>query len=196
MPAPARPLGNRFREALVWAAEQHADQVKKGGDVPYVSHLLGVTALVLEFGGDEDQAIGALLHDALEDVGAHLREPIRRRFGERVLAIVEGCSDTDRRPKPPWCGRKRTYIEHLATASEDVLLVSMADKLHNARSLLADHRQVGAALWARFSGGRKGTLWYYRELVEAFAARGGSPLLDELRLAVDELLARAAGEPA
>ena len=147
-----------------------------------------MAALVLEQGGDEDLAIAALLHDAVEDQGGPAtREVIRARFGDRVTAIVDGCTDADTQPKPPWRARKEAYLAHLPDASADVRLVSAADKLHNARSVLADYRQVGDALWARFRGGKVGTLWYYRALVTAYRAAGSSPLVEELDRTVTEL---------
>jgi GTP pyrophosphokinase len=186
--------GERFRQALLFAAELHANQVRKGSGIPYVSHLLAVTALALEHGADEDEAVAALLHDAIEDAGgAAAREEIRRRFGDRVVAIVDGCTDADVIPKPPWRARKEAYIAHVAQASASVRLVSMADKLHNARSILRDYRTQGEELWNRFRGGREGTLWYYRALVNAYRQAGASPLLEELEDAVAELEAAANG---
>jgi len=181
-------LGSRFDEALALATRLHATQLRKGTSIPYVAHLLSVAALVLEAGGDEDQAIAALLHDAVEDQGgaATLAE-IRRRFGDRVAAIVDGCSDTDQVPKPPWRRRKEVYLEHLAEAGPDVLLVSLADKIHNARAVLADLRVLGDGLWPRFSGGKDGELWYYRRLADTFAARRPGALADELGRTVAEI---------
>ncbi len=156
--------------------------------VPYIAHLLGVAAIVLEHGGDEDETIAALLHDAIEDQGgATTREEVRRRFGDRVTAIVDGCTDTDVTPKPPWRARKEAYIAHVRTADASVRLVSAADKLFNARSLARDYRQLGESLWDRFTGGREGTLWYYRELVDAFRQAGNTQLVDEIARAVEEL---------
>jgi GTP pyrophosphokinase len=181
-------LTSRFEDALIYATRLHAAQVRKATAVPYVAHLLGVAAIVLENGGDEDEAIAALLHDAVEDQGgAATREEIRRRFGERVTAIVDGCTDTDVTPKPPWRARKEAYIAHVRHADRSVRLVSAADKLYNVRSLARDYRQLGEELWARFNGGRDGTLWYYRGLVDAFRAAGSTPLVEELARTVDEL---------
>jgi GTP pyrophosphokinase len=178
----------RFRDALLYAAQLHAEQTRKGSGTPYIAHLLAVAAIVLEHGGSEDEAIAALLHDAIEDQGGDAtRQEIRRRFGDAVTAIVEGCTDTDQTPKPPWRARKEAYLAHLATASASVRLVSAADKLHNARTLVSDYRQLGEALWQRFNGGRDGTLWYYRELVKAYRRAGTSPLVEELARIVDEL---------
>jgi (p)ppGpp synthase/HD superfamily hydrolase len=181
-------LSARFREALVYACELHAEQRRKGGDIPYVAHLLAVTSIALEHGAGEDEAIAALLHDAVEDQGGRaVGEEIRRRFGDAVAAIVYGCSDAEVVPKPPWRERKERYIAHLAGATRPVLLVSASDKLHNARSVLADYRAVGEELWGRFAGGRDGTLWYYRALVGAYQAVLPGPLVDELDRVVSEI---------
>jgi (p)ppGpp synthase/HD superfamily hydrolase len=181
-------LTERFEAALVLAVQLHAGQVRKGSPVPYVSHLLAVTSLVLEHGGGEDEAIAALLHDAVEDQGGGAtRARIAGRFGERVATIVDGCSDTDVMPKPPWRERKEAHLAHLRHASPSVRLVVAADKLHNTRALIADYRQRGEATWARFRGGRDGSLWYPRAVTEALRAGGASPLIDELDRAVAEL---------
>ncbi len=181
-------LTARFRQALAYAAELHEKQVRKGGDVPYVAHLLSVAGIVLEYGGDEEEAIAALLHDAVEDQGgAPTRDEIRARFGDRVTAIVDGCTDADMQPKPPWKQRKEAFVESIPTASPSVRLVSAADKLHNARSILADYRDIGEPLWDRFTGRKQGTLWYYRALVDAFRKAGPSPLVDELERVVTEV---------
>jgi GTP pyrophosphokinase len=188
-------LTERFEEALVYAARLHARQIRKGTAIPYVSHLLAVASLVLENGGVEDEAIAALLHDAVEDQGgAATREEIRRRFGESVAVIVDGCTDTETTPKPPWRERKERYVAHIADAPASVRLVSASDKLHNARSILSDLRSSGDAVWQRFTGGREGTLWYYRSLVEAFRAHGSSPLVEELTRTVAEIERLAADE--
>jgi GTP pyrophosphokinase len=161
-------LSTRFEEALVLATCLHADQTRKGTAIPYISHLLAVTAIVLEHGGNEDEAIAALLHDSIEDQGgAATREEIRRQFGDRVVEIVDGCTDTDVMPKPPWRERKEAYLAHIIEATGSVRLVSAADKLHNARAILEDYRIIGEALWNRFNGGKEGTLWYYRSAVDA-----------------------------
>ncbi len=182
-------LTKRFEEALVFAAELHREQLRKGTQTPYVAHLLAVASLALEHGATEDEAIAALLHDAVEDQGgAATREEIRRRFGDVVTAVVDGCTDAEVVPKPPWRARKEAYIAHIAESSTpSVRLVSSADKLHNARSILSDFRLVGDQLWRRFSGGKDGTLWYYRALVEAYRVAGGTPILDELERVVTEL---------
>jgi (p)ppGpp synthase/HD superfamily hydrolase len=185
-------LGPRFLRAFAFAAEKHAGQTRKASTIPYIAHLMGVASLVLEFGGDEDMAIAALLHDVVEDCGgAPMLKEVRRRFGSRVAKIVDGCTDSDTYPKPPWRERKETYIRHLKNADAETRLVSAADKLNNVRSILSDHREVGESIWSRFSGGRDGTLWYYRSLVEEFLRRQPNRLIRELELAVRELEARA-----
>lgn len=181
-------LSERFSEALVFATQLHATQVRKGSGVPYVTHLLGVTSIALDYGANEDEAIAALLHDAIEDQGgAKTREEIRRRFGDNVTAIVDGCTDSEIMPKPPWKERKEIFIAGLATASRSVLLVSAADKLHNSRSILKDYRELGESVWQRFKGGKEGSLWYYKSLVEAYRQVYFSPLIDELERVVTEL---------
>lgn len=181
-------LSERFTDALTFATQLHAEQTRKGSEVPYIAHLLGVASTVLEHGANEDEAIAALLHDAIEDQGgAATREEIRRRFGDTVTEIVDGCTDSDTTPKPPWRQRKEAYIAHIPTASASVLLVSAADKLYNARSVLKDYRLIGDAVWERFQGGKNGSLWYYRAVVDALRSTGSSPLFDELERVVSEL---------
>lgn len=185
-----RKLGHRFEQAFLFAAEKHADQKRKKTGIPYIAHLLGVASLVLEAGGDEDLAIAALLHDVVEDCGgAPVQKEVRQRFGKRVAHIVEGCTDTDQVPKPPWRKRKADYIKHLQgeDADAEIRLVSAADKLHNARSILTDYREVGESIWERFAGGREGTLWYYRALVEVFREHSSNRLVEELDRVVTEL---------
>jgi len=176
----------RLSLALTYAVEAHGNQRRKGTDVPYVSHLLGVCSLVLEAGGSPDEAIAALLHDAIEDAGV-TREEICDRFGESVAEIVSGCSDTDAVPKPPWRERKVAYIERLAMEGEGVWLVSLADKVHNARATLADYRALGDELWGRFNAGRDDQLWYYQQLAEQFKRLRPGPLADELSNLASEL---------
>lgn len=181
-------FARRFSEALEYAAKKHATQLRKGTRIPYVSHVMAAASLVLEHGGGEDEAIAALLHDIPEDCGGRAAlDEIRGRFGKAVARIVEGCKDSFEKPKPPWRRRKEKYLAHLATASKSVLLVSAADKVHNARSILSDYREQGEKLWKRFNAGSGGQLWYYRQLVKAFRARGSSPLVDELDRVVTEL---------
>jgi (p)ppGpp synthase/HD superfamily hydrolase len=185
-------LGPRFRRAFLFAADKHSGQTRKASTTPYVAHLMGVASLVLEFGGDEDMAIAALLHDVVEDCGGvPMLKEVRRKFGPRVAKMVDGCTDAYTDPKPPWRERKETYIRHLKKADRETRLVSAADKLNNVRSILSDYREVGESIWARFNGGREGTLWYYRSLVEEFLRRQPNRLIGELELAVRELEASA-----
>ncbi|MGB6522770.1 MAG: HD domain-containing protein [Candidatus Cybelea sp.] len=168
-------LSERFDDAVAYANRVHGNQRRKGSEVPYLSHLLAVASLVLEYGGDEDEAIAALLHDAPEDRGGSpVLERIRERFGDRVAGIVEGCSDSlveDPRQKEPWQFRKERYHEHLReTGDSSVLLVSAADKLHNARATLSDVQRLGPSVWNRFSSTPEQALWNYRELLEAYRA--------------------------
>jgi GTP pyrophosphokinase len=188
-------LSPDFAEAVTFAAHLHSAQKRKGTEIPYVSHLLCVAGLVLEYGGSEDEAIGALLHDAVEDQGGQLTlERIRRRFGPAVADIVEACSDADVVSKPEWRPRKEAYIAHVDRASDSARLVSAADKLHNATAILRDYRKLGEGLWARFNGGRDGTLWYYRSLVDAYKAAGSHPIVAELDRVVSELEAEMSRE--
>lgn len=189
-------LGPRFLRAFSFAAKKHAGQARKASTIPYLAHLMGVASLVLEFGGGEDMAIAALLHDVVEDCGgAPMLAEVRRKFGKRVAEMVDGCTDSDTIPKPPWRERKENYIQHLKSADAEARLVSAADKLNNVRSILSDYREVGEDVWARFSGGREGTLWYYRALVDEFLSQPNR-LIRELQLAVAELEAIAQGGPA
>jgi (p)ppGpp synthase/HD superfamily hydrolase len=163
------PLTSRFTDALIYATHLHANQTRKGSGIPYISHLLAVCALVLEHGGDEDQSIAALLHDAAEDQGGHeTLADVQARFGERVARMVAELSDTFETPKPPWRARKEAYLSHLLRAPADTLLVSLADKVHNARTILADYQQVGNDIWKRFKQGQEETVWYYRSLADIF----------------------------
>ncbi|MDP8951361.1 MAG: HD domain-containing protein [Actinomycetota bacterium] len=180
--------GEKFEEALLYAARLHQDQTRKGSDTPYINHLLAVAAIVGENGGTEDEMVAALLHDGPEDQGGEERlEDIRSRFGDEVAEIVDGCTDTYEEPKPAWRPRKEAYVARMASTPASVRLVSSADKLHNARSILADLRAVGEDLWDRFTGGKEGTLWYYRALVEAYAEAGANPVVEELDRVVHEI---------
>lgn len=187
-------LGPRFSAALAYASELHGEQIRKGTTVPYIAHLLAVAALVIEAGADEDTAIAALLHDAVEDQGGRpTLERIRARFGQTVADIVESCSDADVTPKPPWRERKEAYLAAITHKSEAALLVSLADKVHNAGAILDDYQRVGEEVWSRFTGGRDGTLWYYRALADAFRPRAPKPLWRRLEdtVCAIESLARA-----
>jgi GTP pyrophosphokinase len=182
-------LSQKFEEALVYASVVHGGQVRKATGIPYIAHLLGVASIAFEYGANEDEAIGALLHDAAEDAGGAARiDDIRVRFGEKVATIVEGCTDTLETPKPPWRERKEKYLAHLKETDSSTRLVSGADKLFNTRSILRELRRRGDAIWARFSGGKKDRLWYYRALVTAFRQHGDhSDLIDELDRVVTEI---------
>lgn len=173
---------NKFENAFLCAAEWHREQSRKGTSIPYITHLLAVASTMGENGGIEDEVIAALLHDAIEDQGgAVTREEIRRRFGDNVAGIVDEVSDTDVVPKLPWPERKEAYVARVRSAQRSARLVSVAGKLHNARSILRDLRTEGDALWRRFTGSKEETLWYYRALVEAFrAAEGLEDLVEEL----------------
>jgi (p)ppGpp synthase/HD superfamily hydrolase len=184
----------RLDLGLAFVAKAFRHRVRKGTEIPYLSHLLAVMVTVAEHGGDEDQMLAALLHDYLEDIeGADVRE-LEASFGPRVTGFVLALSDSVTHPKPAWDARKRAYIDQLAREPGELKLVSAADKLHNARSLLRDHALVGEALWERFTATREQTLWYYRSMIEALASGWRHPLLDELADTVTEL-ERVAGEP-
>lgn len=181
-------LGPRFRRAFLFAAEKHAKQARKASTIPYIAHLMGVASLVLEAGGDEDLATAALLHDVVEDCGGEpMLKEVRRRFGNRVAKIVDGCTDADTYPKPPWRERKEKYIARLKKENADTRLVSAADKLNNIRSILSDYRTVGESVWSRFNGGRDGTLWYYRTLRDEFLRHKINRITRDFDLAVHEL---------
>jgi (p)ppGpp synthase/HD superfamily hydrolase len=174
--------------AFQFAAEKHAGQKRKASTIPYIAHLMGVASLVLEAGGDEDLTIAALLHDVVEDCGgAAMLKEVRRRFGKRVAEIVDGCTDAYSVPKPPWRGRKESYMRRLKKESADTRLVSAADKLNNVRSILSDFRALGDSVWSRFNGGREGTLWYYRTLRDEFLRRNQNRITRDFDLAVREL---------
>ena len=174
-------LTERFEAALVYATRLHARQRRKSSNVPYLAHLLGVTSLVLEDGGQEDEAIAALLHDAVEDQGGiETLKEIRKRFGSEVAGIVMGLTDSYTDPKPPWRERKEAYIASIRYASPEVIRVSLADKVYNARATLRDIRMEGESGWERFNGGKEGTLWYYRSLIKEFEIHGPQNLLTEL----------------
>lgn len=192
MVTPDPPLGPRLDAAFALARELHATQRRKDTQTPYVAHLMAVASLVLDDGGDEDEAIAALLHDAVEDRGGPpTLARIREQFGDRVADIVAACSDTDIVPKPPWRARKEAYVAHLSDPElpEGALRVSLADKVHNARAILFDLR-AGHDVYSRFNAPREEQLWYYGALAAAFAAHSDSPMVAELRRVVDELNAR------
>ena len=184
----ARKLGRRFQQALLFAAQKHAGQARKASTIPYLAHLMAVASLVLEAGGDEDLAIAGLLHDVVEDCGGEkMLEQVRRRFGARVATIVDGCTDAYGTPKPEWRHRKQAYIRRLKKEGGATRLVSAADKLNNVRSILSDYREIGESVWSRFNGGREGTLWYYRTLLDEFMRDKPNRVTRDLDLAVHEL---------
>ena len=187
---------SRLSEAISYALTIHADQTRKGSGIPYIGHLLGVASLVLEAGGDEEQAIAGMLHDSIEDVGIEQEALIGARFGARVAAIVRACTDADTTPKPPWRARKEAYIAHLEYADSDALLVSCADKVFNCRAIVTDLRTLGPVMFNRFTGGADGTMWYYSELAKVFARRLPGPLSRELTEAVGEMMRLGGGERA
>lgn len=198
VPCPVKPdrhpgfirLGDRFEAAVDYAIEAHREQARKSSPVPYLAHLFGVTSLVLEYGGDEDQAITGLLHDTLEDCGAEHGPVIEATFGAGVLELVRACTDWEgpagSAGKPPWRARKEGYVAHLDELGpgHPALLVSCADKLHNARAIRADLRHQGLTVWERFSQPAPEQRWYYRSLVDAFTRLLPGPLTDELRRTV------------
>lgn len=188
MNPPVPLLSSRFEEALIYANRLHAHQIRKQSQVPYFAHLMSVAALVLEAGGDEDLAIAALLHDAVEDQGGRKTlSEIRQRFGDRVANIVDSCSDSYSFPKAPWRKRKQRYIRHIQTTTPEARLVSQADKLHNARSILRDLEMSNDNTWSKFNGGKDGTLWYYRTLVNIFQGLDDGFLIDELERVVTQI---------
>lgn len=185
---PVRIFSALFDEALLYAARIHATQTRKSKKEPYIGHLLAVTSIVIAYGGDEEMAIAALLHDAVEDQGGYSRlEDINRKFGRRVARIVEGCTDAYTLPKPPWRQRKIQYIERVAKEPFDTQFVSACDKLANARDILQDLRAIGPEVYERFTGKKEGTLWYYRALVRAFERGFCGPLVQELKRTVSVL---------
>src|SRR5438552_7622532 len=183
-------LSPQFEKALIYATRIHGGQVRKKTRIPYVAHILGVAAIVLEYGANETEAIAALLHDAVEDCGGAKRlRDIERKFGEKVAKIVQGCTDADQTPKPPWLERKKAYVAHVRHAPMSTKLVSASDKLHNVRAILMDYRKEGERLWSRFNGGKQGALRYYPALLHAFTDKLGvvSGLVQELNRTLTQL---------
>lgn len=179
---------DRFDDALAFASRLHRTQLRKGSPVPYIAHLLAVCSLVIEHGGTEDQAIAALLHDAVEDQGGQPRlDEIRVRYGDVVAEIVSDCTDAWTEPKLPWVERKNDYLAALPSKPARSLLVSLADKVHNASAILADYNQIGEPLWKRFKGDRDGTIWYYQRLDTIFSASLPSPLATHFSHIVSQL---------
>jgi GTP pyrophosphokinase len=174
-------LTSRFDDAFRYAHEVHASQTRKGSTAPYIGHLIGVASIVLDDGGDEDEAIGALLHDAAEDHGGRARlDDIRSRFGDAVARIVEDCTDSWETPKRPWMERKQAYIQHARSLPSSSLRVSAADKVHNTYAILRDLRNTGERVWERFSAPPDDVLSYYESLVRSYRESGGGRLVDEL----------------
>lgn len=168
-------LTERIAQALALAVEAHDGQKRKGTTIPYIAHPMGVASIALEHGADEDQAMAALLHDAVEDGGAQYSQRIRNQFGDRVADIVDGCTDgvpDESGRKAPWKERKESYISHLRKASDDVLLVSGSDKLHNARAIVEDLLRIGPKVFDRFTATKEQTIWYYETLASVFVSRG------------------------
>lgn len=187
-PDPGKQYSIRIVEAFQFAYNVHCEQFRKGTEVPYIVHPMGVAALVGANGGDEDQVIAALLHDAVEDgCGLETLNKIREIFGDRVAEMVLACSDAVSHPKPPWRKRKTDFLKSIRCAPEEVRLILLADKFYNATAIVADLRACGESVWDRFTAGRDGTLWYYAELVRALGDGWDHPVLDELRATVDSM---------
>ena len=181
-------LTPQFEAALIYATQLHAQQRRKITHTPYIAHLLSVAALVLEDGGSEEEAIAALLHDAVEDQGgATTRAEIRRRFGSKVTAIVDGCTEPEQTPSMTWKEHKQKYLEQLRQASPQVRRVALADKLHNARTLLTNARLAGEAIWSEFRGGKENVLWLQEALLELFCQKSNSWMVEELEQVIREL---------
>lgn len=179
-------LTTKYKSALEYALTVHARQTRKGGKVPYFSHVVGVSSLILEYGGDEDQAIAGLLHDVIEDCGIEHKAVIQEMFGDMVLQMVMDCTDATTMPKPPWKARKAAFIASLDHKSDASLLVSCCDKLHNARATDRDQKEFGEALWDRFNPSRAESEWYYRSITEKFLHRG-IPAAKELECVVNSI---------
>ncbi|MCL4694857.1 MAG: HD domain-containing protein [Candidatus Hydrogenedentes bacterium] len=180
----------RIDDAFAFAHRVHRDQRRKGSGAPFITHVMSVAALVGEHGGDEEQLIAALLHDAVEDgEGRETLGEIRAAFGGRVADLVEGCTDAFVRPKPPWLERKENFIEAIKGAPPDLRLIVAADKIHNVRTIARDLQEEGACVWDRFQGKRDGSLWYYTRILEVLSNGWQHPILDELRRVVEQLRA-------
>src|SRR5439155_19729700 len=181
-------LSRQFEKALIYATRIHGGQLRKKTRIPYIAHILGVCAIAMEYGANETEAIAALLHDAVEDCGGAKRlRDIERKFGKKVAKIVQGCTDADQTPKPPWLERKKAYVAHVRHAPMSTKLVSASDKLHNVRAILMDYRKEGERLWTRFNRGKQGALWYYRALVNGFSGKRIQALVQELDRTLTEV---------
>jgi GTP pyrophosphokinase len=186
------PFSSRLEVAFAYAHELHREQTRKGGAIPYITHLLSVAGIVAEYGGDEDQIIAAFLHDAVEDQGGRATlETIRARFGETVAAYVDGCTDAYEQPKPPWRERKEAFLASVAATDPKLRLIIAADKLHNLRSMAADYAMVGDALWERFNAPREDIVWYHEALGEALGSGWDHPIVAEIHAVVERLRATA-----
>lgn len=174
-------LGPRFEQALLFASQMHARQRRKDTGAPYIAHVMGVTALVLEDGGSEEEVIAALLHDSAEDQGGEqVLVEIRKKYGDKIAAIVYECSDTLDSPKPPWKGRKQGHLTRLEDASREALHIMLADKVYNSRSLLRGLQERGPEIWGKFKGGKEGTLWYFHQMLALFQKHFSGYLVNEL----------------
>jgi len=181
-------LGPKFEEALIFANQIHAEQKRKATGAPYMAHILGVTAIVLEDGGSEEEAIAALLHDAAEDQGGEeILLTIREKFGEKVEQIVRECSDTLVSPKPPWKERKENHLHVVETALPETLRIMQADKVYNARNLQRTLIEQGPQTWQNFKGGREGTLWYFRQMHALLSRTRSGYLMKELARLIEVL---------
>ena len=183
----AAAYSRRFDRAMALALDSFRPIVRKGSGVPYITHLLSVTALVGEYGGDEDQLCAAVLHDFIEDIPGATEQRLADEFGERVARMVVALSDCEGEPKPPWRERKVRYLAHLKDEDPDIKLISCADKLHNASTIVMDHARIGDHIFERFRGKKDGTLWYYDAVVQALGQGWESALLDRLDGVVDEI---------
>jgi len=187
-PSKGPRLSPKFHQAILYAAKLHGGKLRKKTRIPDIGHILAVTAIALEYGANETEAIAALLHDAVEDAGGRKRlNDIERKFGRAVARIVHGCTDSLAEPKPSWLDRKMEYVAHVRSAPMSTKLVSASDKLQNVRSLLRNYREEGERLWRRYNCGKEGALWYYRALVKAFTGKRIKPLVRELDRALSEL---------
>ncbi len=184
---PGPCYSERLDEALRFASEQFRFRVRKGSGVPYITHLLQVCCTVGEWGGDEEQMIAAVLHDYLEDVHGASLEHLQTQFGERVARFVLALSDSTTQPKPPWEERKERYVERLRSEPAELKLISAADKLHNAHSIVRDQVSMGDQVFDRFSANKDQTLWYYRAVVAALSDGWDHALLNELDAMVDRM---------
>ena len=180
-------FNSKFKEALSYSYDLHRNQTRKGTLIPYTSHLMTVSSLIMEHGGDQEQAIAGLLHDAVEDQGGqNTLNEIRKKFGDKVANIVSDCTDAWEEPKPPWKARKLDYLQSLPKKPKSSILVSLADKTHNAESILFDKIEIGDAIWDRFTPPYEETKWYYRSLSNIFLDKIPGKLAERLVRAVNK----------